>query len=239
MRILPRCFLLLAFVLALPACATKAIRLADPDRNRLQTQAELKVYHYKPVTLTVMTTGARVAMMTGVMFGAIGGALGGGFAASAVQSEGQRWVAAYGLEDPVTRVKSLLVSSLANTLPSVTLRPMPAPLTDDDLTTAKSRGDEGIVLEVGTQLWSVGDFQGSMGAYRYWAQARLVDAIEAKVIWRGLCKFEDDRSEENYTQDQLKADNAAILKTKLAVAADSCADQLLQQFSSRASSEDN
>jgi hypothetical protein len=94
------------------------------------------------------------------------------------------------------------------------------------------------VLEVGTHLWSVGDFMGSMGMYRYHARARLVDATEAKVIWRGLCKWEDGTSEETYSQAQLRADNAALLKAKLATAADGCADQLFEQFSAQTPSGD-
>jgi len=148
-------------------------------------------------------------------------------------SEGKQWVNTYGLEDPVLRVKSRLLSLMGNTLPSVSLRPIQEPLIDDALTAAKARGDVGIILEVSTRSWSVGNPFKSLSTYQYWGQARLVDATEAKIIWQGICKFQDDESKENYTQDQLKADNAAILKAKIAEVADSCADQLFEQFSSK------
>ncbi len=72
---------------------------------------------------------------------------------------------------------------------------------------------------------------------RYKADLRLVRREDGRVLWKGECRYNSNRSERppewaegNPTLNEIKAAEGRMLQEILSAAADSCADQLLISF---------
>lgn len=75
---------------------------------------------------------------------------------------------------------------------------------------------------------------------KYNADLRLVRRDDGRVLWKGECHYNSNRSERppewgegNPTLDEIEAARGDMLREILSEAADSCADQLLVQFMGR------
>ena len=96
---------------------------------------------------------------------------------------------------------------------------------DDEASLSRDAGHKGVVLDVETINWMFIYFPLDWSHYRimYVARARLIDANTGKRIAQAPCTYKsDDKTPPTY--DQMLADKAALLKTMLAAAANSCAE---------------
>jgi len=215
--------LTVAVTLILPACASAPTPLNDTDRHRLETQTELKLYHYEHARLRVVTRGSQHEPMAGAVYGSMGGAMGDTLADFNTLSEGRNWILSYGLEDPALAVQTRLSKAAAAAWPSLKPTSASEQLPDDAVTIARNGRHTGVALDVRTTEWSIAS------SYTYRAEARFIDMAEGKVLGRAVCIIREYDAEKS-TTDQLKAENAALLKAKISRSVDVCADQLVAQL---------
>ena len=80
------------------------------------------------------------------------------------------------------------------------------------------------VLDVQTINWSFGYFPTDWNSYRvmYSAKAQLLERSTGKVVAEGFCSRVPEATEDAPSHETLLADNAAVLKRELNLAADEC-----------------
>ncbi|HYD55342.1 MAG TPA: hypothetical protein VEB41_00390 [Burkholderiales bacterium] len=124
------------------------------------------------------------------------------------------------LRDPVTRVAGPLAASLKRALGSVEVV-VTASEEDDDAAALARKLSGAMTLTVRTTTWGIDGYRA-----RYAARARLLDLSQGRVAWEGQCAHVADADKPAPSMEALEADNGALLKAKLAQAADACAAQL-------------
>ena len=87
-----------------------------------------------------------------------------------------------------------------------------------------ARGGGRFMLDVETSKWGLSTFMTDWFHYElhYQASARLIDTESGAVVASGVCKDAPDDKASAPNFDQLMIDNAALLKSRLAVAAREC-----------------
>jgi hypothetical protein len=98
-----------------------------------------------------------------------------------------------------------------------------------------ARGRARFMLDVETSNWGLSTFMTDWFHYElhYQASARLIDTESGAVVASGVCKDAPDDKASAPNFDQLMIDNAALLKSRLAIAARECVATLKARMSLR------
>lgn len=199
-------------------CGPKRIEMSSQGHRLLKSENNTWVVYHNPPAFAVMTTGK-------AMFGAIGGA--------AMVSAGNKMRQKYGLIDPTIKVKENFKTKFENRLSLKSLRVENEPLSKDSIEDLRKKFRSGLVLDFKTHVWSFGYYAADWKHYRlsYSVRARLIELRNSKLVWQGICNvFENEPKGERPTLKELKADEGALIKAKLADAAQYCTEDLLKQF---------
>jgi hypothetical protein len=140
-------------------------------------------------------------------------------AEAAAATEGQRMMREYSLEDPALRVADGLASVLRDDLGVAQVRFV-----------ASSAGPTQyapLVLSVQTVNWRMIYYMTNLNRYRLilQAQARLVHAQDAQPVWESVCWVQDEEPDTSPTLAELEANQGELLRSKSALAADTCVAQ--------------
>jgi hypothetical protein len=150
---------------------------------------------------------------------------------------GERIRVQYRLVDPVGRVRQLVLERLAVHLGKSSLRSTPERfVSTDQVADLKAIFASGMVLDFGTVGWGLValpkavPFTVERYEVAYLARLRLVRLGDSRMLWQVTCGAMRRKAQENWTMEQLTADQGALLKAKLTEMADECAVELLAQF---------
>ena len=198
---------------ALGGCASvKPVQAPADAVDALKGQPLTSVTYVKP-DFSAITYGRA----------AIGGLIGG----AVMVSEGNAVVKENDIQDPALRIEPKLTALVADRLKasgSIKMADRATKL-DDEASLSKDAGHKGMVLDVETINWMFVYFPLDWSHYRvmYVARARLIDANTGKRIAQAPCEYKSaDAMPPTY--DQLTDNKAALLKTMLEAAANSCAE---------------
>jgi hypothetical protein len=204
------------------------------DVKPVQAAAEtLDVLKGRPLTIVTYTAPDFAAFTAGRaafgMFGLIGGLAG----AATMQADGNTIVRENAIPDPAIEIAAKLTAHFSEILqPSATARIADRPTKLDSVANlSRDAGKDQTVLDVKTEGWMFMYLPFS-SHYRviYSGEARLIDAVSAKWVARASCTYRSDEKTPP-TYDQLLENKAALLKTMLAAAADTCAGEMAQSLS--------
>jgi hypothetical protein len=203
----------LSMLTLLAACAAQRTAPMKEDELSLSLQPQIHAVHHEPQrAFSVQSTGyivAAVLLPTPLVF-------------LAATVDGHELKREFALEDPVSRMKHRLVSSLESRLKLTNVTAVSAPLRDDDIETLKRDFESGVVLDVRTVKWGIDNNRGS-----YKARARLVRLADSSVLWEATCHdLVPGKAGPTRTRAALVANHGELLKSELREAADACADQL-------------
>jgi len=160
---------------------------------------------------------------------AIGGLLGG----AGMVSDGNTIVKENEIPDPALRIEPKLTALVGERLKvsGTTKIADRAAKMDDEESLSKDSGHKGVVLDVESINWMFVYFPFDWTHYKivYTARARLIDANTGKRIAQAPCQYQsEDKAPPTY--DHLLDNKAALLKTMLAAAADTCADTMAKSL---------
>jgi hypothetical protein len=199
--------------LGLAACvSTRTTGVSSDSASAMRGKSMAISQRTKP-DFTAMTAGK-------AMFGVLG--------AAAMTSAGNKIVVDNNIEDPSPFVADELRKALENKYGVVTIAAT-APLADGTdtrkLASLYSAGD--FVLDVHTVNWSF-LYRPNLTHYRvmYSVKVRLIDTHGAKLLAEAFCYRRDDEDKNPPTHEELLADKAALLKTRLHDHAAECAGEL-------------
>jgi hypothetical protein len=204
-------------LLSLGACvSTRTTGVSDDSASAM---------HGKSIAISQRTKPDFSAMTAGkAMFGVLG--------ATAMISAGNKIVVDNNIEDPASFVADQLRHALENKYGLVTAAGT-APLADSmdtrKLASLYSAGD--FVLDVQTVNWSF-QYRPNLTHYRvmYSVKVRLIDTHGAKLLAEAFCYRKDDDDKNPPTHEELLADQAALLKTRLHDHAAQCAGELTNKL---------
>ena len=206
---------LLAGAFALGGCVSVRPVQAPVDAvDALKGQPLTTVTYVKP-DFAAMTYGRA----------AIGGLIGG----AVMVSEGNAVVKDNEIPDPALRIEPKLSALVSERLAAsgVTRIADRAAKLDDEDSLSRDAGHKGVILDIESINWMFVYFPFDWSHYRvmYTARARLIDANTGKRIAQAPCQYKsDDKTPPTY--DEMLDNKAALLKTMLATAADSCAETM-------------
>ena len=134
----------------------------------------------------------------------------------------------YDLVNPSLRVAEKLTPLLSEKLKPSAVNPMAnAPGNRTNSMLAVLAGKNGLVFDVDGGAQSLYfPFDWTHYKVQYFATARLVDASTGKVVAQAGCNIDSDDVMSAPTYNELYADNAALLKSKLQTDADKCVEQM-------------
>ena len=206
--------LLAAAGLTLSGCATYEKRPVSQDAAKELRGQSVAVTTRKVPDFSAMTP-------TKAAFGLLG--------AAAMVSDGNNIIATNKVADPANAIASSLSAALS-TAYGTTVAPTPVTANSDDVAAiaAGTQGAARFVVDVQTINWSFVYFPSAWGSYRviYTAKARLIDAQSKTVVAEGFCKRVPEDSKNAPSYDDLVANEAARLKSELALATDECVKTL-------------
>jgi hypothetical protein len=212
-----------ACALALGGCAAMTPAQMDQNSASAFQGAPLTTVTYQKPGFSAMTYG-RVA--AGALFGAVGGAIAGATSVSA----GDQIIQDNQVPDPAIAIMAEVSPKISERLKTSTTIALTEQASNDEKKLATAAGNKGVVLDVQTLSWQFIYFPLDWGHYRvlHFARARLIDAATGKVLGLVPCKYDsgDDKSVAPPDYDTLLADNAAVLKAKLAAATSACAAKI-------------
>src|SRR5438477_9433899 len=136
----------LSMLALLAACAAQRPAPMKEDELSLSLQPQIHAVHHEPQrAFSVQSTGyivAAVLLPTPLVF-------------LAATADGDELKREFALEDPVSRMKQRLVSSLESRLKLTNMTAVSAPLRDDDIETLKRDFESGLALDVRTVKWGI------------------------------------------------------------------------------------
>jgi hypothetical protein len=93
-------------------------------------------------------------------------------------------------------------------------------------------GRDGWLLDVKTLRWGIAYDPKFWRRYRVQVEARsrLIDLAHERVVWQAMCDGSEGDAPKGSLLAELTANDAALLKERLAAAADRCADVLVTHF---------
>ena len=220
--------LIIGLIMFSGCVSTKSVPVKEKDLASVQGGSVTTSSREKPA-FAAMTAGK-------AMFGAIGGA--------AMVAAGNKLVKENNVEDPAAFIAQELLKGFADA------NAMTIVGSDDVITSgtkpaelAKQYSSADVLLDVQTINWSFAYFPADWNSYRviYSAKLRLVDTKKKKLLAEGFCSRVPDKTDDAPSHEQLLADQAARLKSELAIAADHCIatfrkDVLMQSTARTASS---
>jgi len=204
-----RLLLLAAAVLATGCVSVQNRPLADATATSLSGADIARTARERP-SFSAMTAGKAA-------FGMLG--------AAAMISAGNDVVANNNIEDPAHKIADALLLALAEKHGAEVVGQRvetdsgkPADVVRNAPSSTR------FVLDVQTINWSFGYFPTDWNSYRviYSAKAQLLERSTGKVVAEGFCSRVPEATEDAPSHEALLADNAAVLKRELNVAADEC-----------------
>ncbi len=206
------------FTLLLGGCATAPMTLSEKDSASL-TGGKLTVVQYKPDPFLPMTN-------TKGMFAVVG--------VAAAVGEGKKLVSEMQLVDPASTIKTALGRSLADhySMHELAVIPQVKDYESDPKVVSGMANHQGFVLDVRTFGWGTLYYPfKTQYKVNYFAQARLINARQGRLISTERCIIDEKYSPQAPTYDQLMADNGSLLKQKLEQAAQECIRQFTAEMS--------
>jgi hypothetical protein len=140
-------------------------------------------------------------------------------------SEGNQIIANNQVADPADEIARGLADALqASRGAKIAGGPINVDADSPAAIAAAAGGKAKYVLDVQTLVWNLLYFPTDMTHYRviYTARARLIDTASNAVVAEGGCKRWPESNTDAPTYDQLVANNAALLKKELSIAASEC-----------------
>lgn len=135
-----------------------------------------------------------------------------------------------GVPDPAVRLRESFLAGLGKDH-AAEVRLAPDARSDDGADALKKAFGEGFVLDFRTRIWRV-MFSPSKKHHKfeYWGRARLVRLGDAKVLWNETCKLMLDAPKGEGTEEDMLANDAALLRATMNLAVDQCVGELSAGF---------
>ena len=204
-----------ALAVVLSGCVSAPTKSLDPG-STLQGK-HVVVSHYAKPDFAAMTAGKAA-------FGLVGGL--------AMVSAGNDLVKSEGIEDPAIEISQRLADVMAAKR-SATLLPASNKIATDDNPSSlvKSYPGADLILDVKTLNWMYIYYSSQWSKYHvmYMARVRLIDGKTGALVAQHLCKVDPTDPKNPPTNDELRANHAAVLKQSLHKAADTCVSDAEQQ----------
>jgi hypothetical protein len=147
----------------------------------------------------------------------------------ATTSEGSSVVTDNKIEDPAIAISAGLAIAL-RARDSVQIVPRPLRTNEDDPARIAGlvKGTARYVLDVRTTTWNMMYFPTDWAHYQlmYAAKARLIDVDTGRVAAEAFCKQQPESNADAPTYELMLAHGAALLKAKMASAAEACTASL-------------
>ncbi len=191
-------------------CATAPMTMSEQDTSSLYG-SKLTAVYYEPDPFLPMTNSKGAFAVLGV---------------AAAVSEGKTLVKEHDIQDPALSIRSTLARDLSETyqISDINVVSESIPYEKDPERVAALASNEGIVLDVRTFGWGTMAYPfKTKYKVNYFAQARLINAKESRLISADRCVINEEYSETSPTYDELMENGAALLKQKLASATTECA----------------
>ena len=143
-----------------------------------------------------------------------------------------------GIEAPLDPVRERAVTRLAGPLgyPASLKRP-PVMVASDAPDDIRASVKAPLVLDFATRSWGLGNLRGGGDPkpddpiyVHHNVRARLVRTSDGQVLWQAVCGLRGYPGDDAVKWGDLLADRGALLRQKLATAADRCADELVEFF---------
>lgn len=223
LRTWARCAVLGFAVTAAWACAAGNVKMDHQSLTALKDAPPLKVARYQPPAFAVVDPRNS---LVGSVSGVSGGALvrpGRGAGDAPMEVE-------YALDDPATNIRDKVYDSLSFELNVRRAESEGPPLSDDHVeAVGRAVGREGWLLDVKTLHWGIAPDPKFWTRYLVQVQARsrLIDLDRGRVVWQATCDGSESDAPKGSVLEELKADDAAVLKERLAAAAERCASELV------------
>jgi len=143
-----------------------------------------------------------------------------------------------GIEAPLDRIREGFVTRLTGPLgyPAILKRPpvMAASDAPDDI---RASVKAPLVLDFATRSWGLGNLRGGGEPkpddpiyVHHNVRARLVRMSDTRILWQAVCGLRGYPGDEAVKFSALLANGGALLRQKLAAAADRCAAELVEFF---------
>jgi len=198
-------------------CATAPMQLTEQDSSSMVGE-KLTVIYYEPDPFLPMTNTKGAFALVGV---------------AAAVSEGKKIVEEKGLSDPAIAIKNDLAKKLSETyqISDITMVPDAKPYESDPVAVSSMSENQGIVLDVRTFGWGT-MYYPFKTKYKvtYFAQARLINAKENRLISTERCTIDEKYSENSPSYDELMENDATLLKKKLEDASRECVNLFAQKM---------
>lgn len=210
-------------VIAASACAVGNVKMDHDSLTALKDAPPIKLVRYQPPVFAVEDPGNS---LVGSVSGVSGGSLvmpGRSAGAASMERE-------YALDDPARTIRGNVLESLSFELGVRGEESEEPPLTDDRIeAVGHAVGREGWLLDVKTLRWGIAYDSKFWTRYRVQVQARsrLIDLSRARVVWQATCDGSEADAPKGSVLAELTANDAAVLKERLAAAADRCAAELV------------
>lgn len=201
--------------------STKTVPLASKG-SELKGKSIVVVQHERPA-FTAMTAGK---IATGALFGAVGGAIAG----ASMVSAGNKIVDENHMEDPAPKVAQGIATDLS-VFDDMTVHDAKGVVakTTEPADLVKLYPGNDLILDVYTTQWMFGYFPTNWSHYKifYAVKLRLIRTSDNKVLAEGFCNRGNEQSVEGApTYDELLANNATLLKQRLADESQACGKEL-------------
>jgi hypothetical protein len=143
-----------------------------------------------------------------------------------------------GVEAPLDRVRERVVARLAGPLGyPAALKRAPAMVASDDAASLRASVTTPLVLDFRTRSWGLGNLRGGGEPKaddpiytHHFVRARLVRLSDGQILWQAVCGLRGYPGDETAKLSDLLAAGGARLRQKLTLAADRCADELVEFF---------
>ena len=144
-----------------------------------------------------------------------------------------------GIEAPLDRVRERFVTRLTGPLGyPASLRQPPVRVASDSVEALRASVNAPLVLDFATRSWGLakpgqsgGEAKADDPIYVHlFVRARLVRLSDGVILWRAVCGLRGYAGDETAKLPDLVAGGGVLLRQKLDVAADRCADELVEFF---------
>jgi hypothetical protein len=142
-----------------------------------------------------------------------------------------------GIEAPLDRVRERVVTRLVEMGYPAALKRPPVMVSTDTPEAIRASVKAPLVVDFDTRSWGLGNLRGGGDPQpddpiytHHHVRTRLVSLSDGKIIWQAVCGLRGYRGDETVKLKDLLADGGVQLRQRLTVAADGCADELVEFF---------
>lgn len=146
---------------------------------------------------------------------------------------GEDVIQEFGVAEPAVHLRERFLARLG-TDHAAEVRLAPDVVADDGADDLKKAFGEGFVLDFRTRIWRLMYSAGKKHhKIEYWGRVRLVRLGDSKVLWNETCKFLGDAKKIEGAEEDMLANDAALLKATFDLAVDYCVAELSTEFGVR------